>query len=113
MAFTSVVGIATNVLLAHFLPQSYAVVPAVFHNWLAAAPVVALGAPFGAWVVSQLPRTPTLLIVSTLCVVQFVWTIVKEQVYGWELALAVGGVLAMNIVFELLFRNGERIRRRT
>jgi uncharacterized membrane protein YfcA len=112
MAFTSVVGISTNILLAHFLPQSYAVMPAVFHNWLAAAPVVALGAPFGAWVVSQLPRTPTLLIVSTLCVVQFGWTIVKEQVFGWELALAVGGVLAMNIVFELMFRKGEKIRRR-
>jgi hypothetical protein len=45
-------------------------------------------------------------------VVQFGWTIVKEQVFGWELALAVGGVLAMNIVFELMFRKGEKIRRR-
>jgi len=112
MAFTSVVGIVSNLLLAAALPQSYDVAPAVFENWLAAAPIVAVGAPFGAYVISRLPRTPTLLIVSALCLLQFTWTMIKEQVTGWELALALGGVLAMNLVFHAAYFCGERRRLR-
>lgn len=110
MAFTSVVGITTNVVLAKAFPGAYAVVPAVFYNWLAAAPVVAVGAPFGAWVISRLPRKPTLLIVSVLCIVQFVWTVVEEQVFGWRLLLAIGCVLVINLMFELMFEVGEKRR---
>jgi uncharacterized membrane protein YfcA len=110
MAFTSLLGIASNVALSKVFPGMYTVAPEVFYNWLAAAPVVALGAPFGAWVVSQLPRTPTLLIVSVLCLAQFAWAIVKERVYGWELVAAIGGVLAMNVMFQLMFRYGEKMR---
>jgi uncharacterized membrane protein YfcA len=112
MAFTSVVGISSNLALAAVWPADYAVPVEVFHNWLAAAPVVALGAPFGAFIVSRLPRTPTLLIVSTLCILQFVWTIVKARVVGLDLLLAIGGVLAMNAIFQLMFDYGERRRAR-
>lgn len=110
MAFTSLIGITTNVLLASHFPDSYAVVPAVFHNWLAAAPVVAVGAPFGAWAIARLPRKPTLLIVSVLCIAQFGWAILEEQVFGWGLALAVTCILAINVVFHLMFELGERRR---
>jgi uncharacterized membrane protein YfcA len=110
MAFTSVVGIVSNMLLATLLPGSYAIADAVLYNWLAAAPIVALGAPFGAWVVNRLPRTPTLLIVSALCIGQFVWTLVKADVSGSGLLFAIGGVLAMNVVFHLMFEYGERRR---
>lgn len=113
MAFTSVVGIASNIVLATVLPESYAIAEAVLYNWLAAAPVVALGAPLGAWVVNRLPRTPTLLIVSTLCVGQFIWTVLKAEVSGLGLLFAVGGVLAMNVVFHLMFEYGEGRRRRS
>lgn len=112
MAFTSVVGISSNLALAALWPASYSVPVEVFYNWLAAAPVVALGAPFGAFIVSRLPRTPTLLIVSALCLLQFVWTIVKAEVGGIDLLLAIGGVLAMNAVFQLMFDYGERRRSR-
>ncbi len=44
MAFTSLVGIASNVVLSQINPSLYYVDPEVFANWLAAAPVVALGA---------------------------------------------------------------------
>lgn len=108
MAFTSVVGILSNLALAAAWPESYEVPVAVFYNWLAAAPVVAVGAPFGAFIVSRLPRTPTLLVVSTLCILQFVWTMVKARVGGLDLALSIGGVLAMNVVFKLMFDYGER-----
>jgi len=95
-------------LLAAALPGSYSISPEVFHNWLAAAPVVAIGAPFGAWALSRLPRTPTLLIVSALCIVQFVATVVKVGLQGWSLVLAFAAVLAINFVFALMFRYGEK-----
>jgi uncharacterized membrane protein YfcA len=108
MAFTSVVGIAANLTLSTAFPTHYQIDPQVFPNWLAAAPVVALGAPFGALAVKIIPRGPTLLIVSALCLVQFVWTVVHEQVAGWSLIATCGGVLMLNLVFHLLYRCGQR-----
>lgn len=107
MAFTSVVGITTNVLLSRLDPELYAIDPEVFGNWLAAAPVVALGAPLGAVIVNRISRAPTLLIVSVLCLAQFVWTIVHEHVSGMALIGAVAGLLAMNGMFHLLYRAGR------
>jgi len=107
MAFTSLIGIGVNVLLATVAPSLYAVDPAVFKNWLAAAPVVALGAPLGAIVVNRLPRKPTLLIVSTLCIGQFIWTLIKEQLAGWTLAGALLGLAVMCVVFLWMFHLGH------
>ncbi|MEZ6064278.1 MAG: sulfite exporter TauE/SafE family protein [Planctomycetaceae bacterium] len=59
MAFTSVIGIAANVLLSKINPGIYQVDPEVFANWLAAAPVVALGAPFGALIVELISQADT------------------------------------------------------
>lgn len=111
MAATSVIGIGSNLALAAAMPANYVVDPAVFHNWLAAAPVVALGAPFGAIVVNRLPRAPTLLIVSALCVAQFIWTLfeVRMGVPGNLAAVAAVGVLTG--VFLYALRKGENRRR--
>lgn len=77
MAFNSVLGSFWKGLLLGF-------VPGVFGNWLAAAPIVVLGAPLGVLVVSLIGRAPTLLFVSVLCLFQFVWTCWAErQVLGW------------------------------
>lgn len=107
MAFTSVVGIGSNVLLAQINPRLYYVDPEVFANWVAAAPIVALGAPFGALVVNLISRKPTLIAVSLLCIVQFVWTIIQEGVTGFALAGAVAGVLALNGMFHVLYHWGR------
>ncbi len=107
MAFTSVVGITSNLVLQLVDPQMYQVEAEVFYNWLAAAPIVALGAPLGALVVNRISRTPTLVFVSLLCVVQFVWTLVHEQVRGASLLAALLGVLVMNAVFHILYRWGK------
>jgi uncharacterized protein len=107
MAFTSVLGISFNLLLAHFIPARFFVAPEVFYNWLAAAPVVALGAPLGAIVVNVIPRKFTLIFVSLLCIIQFAWTIIHEQVRGLELVLSILGVLAVNVVFHVLYRWGR------
>ncbi|MCA9019107.1 MAG: sulfite exporter TauE/SafE family protein [Planctomycetaceae bacterium] len=107
MAFTSVVGISANALLSQIHPGLYYMDPEVYANWLAAAPIVALGAPFGALVVNLIPRTPTLLLVSLLCIGQFFWTIAHEGVSGLVLLCAVAGVLAVNFLFHLLYHWGR------
>jgi uncharacterized membrane protein YfcA len=107
MAFTSVIGISTNILLFRWHPARYPMDAEVFNNWLAAAPVVALGAPLGAFVVSLISWTPTLLLVSLLCIAQFLWTIIEEGVTGWTLATAVAAVLLCNAAFLKLFRMGK------
>lgn len=107
MAFTSVVGISSNALLAKWHPSLYAIDPEVFRHWLAAAPVVSIGAPFGALVVSLIRRTPTLVVVSLLCVGQFIWTVVQEQVGGLTLLGALLGVLVFNALFHGLYHLGR------
>ncbi|WOX04888.1 sulfite exporter TauE/SafE family protein [Microbulbifer pacificus] len=103
MAFSSVVGVVVKTLAGDWQPG-------VFGNWLAAAPVVALGAPLGVFVVALVGRTPTLLVVALLCVVQFVWTCASE----WQLLGVAGTVVALLSVlfclggFELLRSLGLR-----
>lgn len=106
MAYTSVIGVMVKVFLSHEGLQ-----PGVFENWLAAAPVVAVGAPLGVYIVAKIGRKPTLLIVAGLCVVQFVWTLQSEYsrlgIIGCLLAfLAVGLFL---LVFESLRAWGNRL----
>ena len=107
MAWTSLVGIAVKNLAGD-------VMPGVFENWLAAAPVVILGAPLGALVVDKIGRAPTLFFVSILCVGQFFWTISDEWTrLGVAGALvACAGVVIFNLGFEWLRRKGIRNNRR-
>ena len=107
MAWTSLVGIAVKNLAGD-------VMPGVFENWLAAAPVVILGAPLGALVVDKIGRAPTLFFVSILCVGQFFWTLSDEWTrLGIAGALvACAGVMLFNLGFEWLRRKGIRNNRR-
>jgi len=108
MAFTSVVGILTKLLAG-------TVQPGTFENWVAAAPVVALGAPLGALAVSRIPRRPILLFVSLLCVAQFAWTITHERVWQapWILVAAVLGVVVFLLAFQDLYERGLQLARRS
>ncbi len=92
MATTSIVGVATRALSDGFAPG-------VLGSWLAAAPVVALGAPLGALVVNRVGRTPTLLVVSALCLMQFVWTFYD----GWSY-LGITGLIVSCIGLALCLR---------
>ncbi len=101
MAFCSVVGVATKALLT-------GVQPGVYANWLAAAPVVVLGAPFGAFVVSRIGRRPTLFVVALLCVGQLVWTLWQQRTslgHG-GVAIALAAVAACLAGFEWLRARG-------
>ncbi len=104
MAFTSLVGIATKALAT-------GVQPGVYDNWLAAAPIVALGAPLGAFIVSLIGRKPTLIFVAFLCVGQFVWTCREEWPAlgpgGLAIALAAVGLCLGG--FEMLRAKGARL----
>lgn len=106
MAATSVVGISTNIILGQIEPERFLVKPEVFYSWLAAAPVVILGAPIGAWVVNHIDRRPTLILVSLLCLGQFVWTVISERVTGWALMGAIAAVMLVNALFHVLYRLG-------
>jgi uncharacterized protein len=89
MGFNSAFGI----LVKNF---STGLQPDVYENWLAAAPIVALGAPLGVYVVTLVGRKPTLMFVAVLCVGQFIWTCSMERrelgVIGLIAALAAVGL---------------------
>lgn len=104
MAFTSVLGILIKTL-------TVGVYPGVYDNWLAAAPVVALGAPLGVFVVALIGRPPTLIFVSLLCVGQFVWTcFVERAALGWPgVVAALGAVVVCLWGFERLREWGARL----
>lgn len=108
MAFTSLIGIATKALVT-------GVEPGVYENWLAAAPVVAVGAPLGALVVEKIGRKPTLFVVAFLCLGQFLWTLHEEFTsLGWiGVGVALLGVALANVAFEWLWRVGDRFERRS
>ena len=104
MAFTSVVGIATCLVLSLTGAAAHQIPAGLFYNWLAAAPVVAVGAPLGAIVVKRIPRMVTMGIVSTLCIAQFAWTLLHEQAGLGIAAICVGTILALNGVLDWLLR---------
>jgi len=103
MAFNAVYGIAIKLLVT-------GVEPGVYSNWLAAAPVVAVGAPLGAFVVGLIGRRPTLLFVAVLCVLQFGWACYHERatlgVAG--MAGAAAAVAACVWALDRLQRSSER-----
>jgi uncharacterized protein len=97
MAVTSLIGVA-------FKNATVGLQPGVYENWLAAAPIVALGAPLGVVVVSLVGRKPTLLVVAVLCVGQFVWTCYDERAALGPagFAAAAGAVAVLLFGFEWL-----------
>lgn len=98
MGFTSAVGIATKGLFSGVQPN-------VYENWLAAAPIVALGAPLGVYVVNLVGRKPTLLFVAVLCVGQFVWTLSVERS-----ALGFSGLIISLVAVGLCLLGFEKLR---
>lgn len=104
MAFASVYGSVLKLCTTGMQPG-------VFEQWLAAAPVVALGAPLGVFVVERIGRAPILLFVAALCVGQFAWTLREEYAVlglrGSLLALFAVGMLL--VTFEGLRRYGAML----
>ncbi len=53
--------------------------PGVFPDWLAAVPIVIVGAPAGAYVATRMPRATLLRIIGALCLIQFGATVVQVR----------------------------------
>lgn len=100
MAFNSLLGLAVKVAGGGL--QS-----GVYEKWLAAAPVVAIGAPLGAFLAGIIGRRTTMVVVSVLCIGQFVWMCHSE----WQALGGAGVLLAMVAVGVGVF-GFERLRAR-
>lgn len=98
MAFSSVYGIAIKSLTTGLQAG-------VFENWLAASPIVALGAPLGVFIVNLISRKPTLIFVAVLCVSQFIWTCINE----YEV-LRLAGVIVAAMAVGVMLLIFERLR---
>lgn len=101
MAFTSVVGVSTQAVLGRLDSGLSA-------HWLAAAPIVAIGAPFGSLVVGRLGRETILFVVSLLCLLQFAWTMHHEHAALGEsgLVMALGALGVTTLAFLVLEKRG-------
>jgi uncharacterized membrane protein YfcA len=100
MAIASVLGTALHIAMGDIAPE-------VFYTWMACGPIVVFGAPFGAFLVSVIPRVRTLYFVSALCVVQFVWTLQQVAPGPQEWAL-VGCAMAVAVIgFYWTYRVGK------
>lgn len=111
MAFTSIVGVASSALVALLDPSVPVLHPGVAGHWLAAAPVVVVGAPLGALAVSVIPRTATLALVAVLCLAQLVWTCAQARLSLAETALVAAAVLGLGVALEALYAQGRRAAR--
>lgn len=100
MAYTALIAVAVKNL-------STGLQPGAFENWLAAAPIVILGAPLGAFIVSKIGRQPTLYVVAILCVAQFIWTC-----YSARAALGPTGLILAAAAVALALIALERLRAR-
>ncbi|MBL0921949.1 MAG: sulfite exporter TauE/SafE family protein [Phycisphaerales bacterium] len=107
-AFASLVGLVASSALHASDPARHPLSPGVLHAWLAAAPIIVLGAPLGSFMMSVIPRTWTLLFVAALCILQFVWMGADSGLSPGGWAAAVGGVAAANVAFVGLRRAGLR-----
>ena len=108
MAFTSVIAISLKIAMGTVHPD-------VFGNWLSAAPIVALGAPFGVMIVALIGRRVTLRVVAVLCIGQFVWTM-QESYSEIGLVVVAGSIFAVALFiagFEWLWKIGDRLARRS
>ena len=82
MAYASVVGVV-------FTASTTGLAAGTVDNFLAAVPVIVIGTPIGAYVVSRIGRKPPLFAVAVLCVLQFAWIAFVERS-----ALGLGGLVA-------------------
>jgi uncharacterized protein len=108
MAFTSLVGTGCTLMGGNWWPAGQVSNLEVLPYWLAAAPVVVIGAPLGSLVSRFVPRRSLLGFVAVLCLSQYAWTCYHEHIVGWSLVLGVFGIFIVNVALHTLFVFGQR-----
>jgi len=98
-AIASLMGIGLHALIGDIGIE-------VYYNWLACGPIVVFGAPFGAFLVSVIPRLRTLYFVSALCLLQFAWTLSQVAPQTGEWIFVALSLLGANAGFHGLYRLG-------
>jgi len=101
MAATSLLGTALHLWIGDLDRE-------LFLKWMAASPVVILGAPLGAFLVSVIPRLGTLYFVASLCVLQWVWAVTELSLGPVEWVGVVLGLAAAGLGFGWMYRQGAR-----
>jgi uncharacterized membrane protein YfcA len=99
MAAASVLGAALHIGIGDIGDE-------VFYSWLAATPIVILGAPIGAFFVSVIAREKTLYFVAVLCLLQFAWTVAVVRPSGGEWVFCGASLSLAAIGFMVLYRQG-------
>jgi uncharacterized membrane protein YfcA len=102
MAFTSIVGALNAASMGQIDPP-------VLAKWLAAAPVVLLGAPLGVLMMRLIPKGVTLVIVSILCLGQFFWALGEVGLTWVTVGGSVLAVLALNACFHVMYRLSQPV----
>lgn len=69
----------------------------LFGIWLAAAPIVVWGAPFGSWVASKLPDNVLIRFVAAMAIAELVTTIVFLDALRTDTGLIVYGVVGLAV----------------
>jgi uncharacterized membrane protein YfcA len=108
---TSVVLMASNALVGFFLHQFIIgdIAPVVYNYWLVCIPVVMLGAPMGAFVVSKAKRLHIINFLCFIILVQFIGAILIIKPAGDLLLFSIGGFLAGTVIFFLLTWRRKRV----
>jgi uncharacterized membrane protein YfcA len=101
---TSVVLMASNAFIGFFLHQFIIgdIAPVVYNYWLVCIPVVMLGAPMGAFVVSKAKRLHIINFLCFIILVQFIGAILIIKPAGVLLFFSVSAFFAGIVIFFLL-----------
>ncbi|HEX5023710.1 MAG TPA: sulfite exporter TauE/SafE family protein [Agriterribacter sp.] len=107
---TSVLLMASNAITGFLLHRLVIndIQPVVYNYWLVSIPVVMMGAPLGAFVVSRAKRLHIVNFLCTVIVVQFVGAMLIINPSGKLLYFSAGSFLAGIIIFFLLTRKAQQ-----
>lgn len=105
MAANSIIALTTAL-------ASRGIDPGVWPLWLAAAPIVVIGAPVGAWIVTRVPRSWILCVVALLCIAQFLGNCRDQSLPPHAALMACAGVAVVVILLTLISRRPQEYARR-
>ncbi len=106
---TSVVLMASNAVVGFLLHQFIIgdMAPVVYNYWLVCIPVCILGAPLGAYVVSQAKRLHIINFLCFIILVQFIGAVLIIKPAGELLIFSIAAFLAGIVIFFLLTMHGK------